>query len=750
MGSDAYNRSGGIGPVTEKELNQLKFNRLCSLLAAATTAGAAAWAAPVTQPAHQNYLWRHVTIIAGGFIPGIEFSPCKPGLMYCRTDMGGLYRWSAVRSRWVPLTDWVGQKDWTYLGGESIAPDPVDPHRVYAAVGMYTGPNMPDGAILRSTNEGRTSKITPMPFRMGGNNDGRSIGERLDIDPWDHSVLYFGSRLNGLWRSQDFGAHWNRVTSFPVKGAQSGGAGIGFVLFGGHKARGHGPSTSLYAGVSQVGRGIYHSSDGGKSWKRIAGQPDNLLPQHGFLTSSGILYVTFANGVGPNGITDGAVWKYDTANGHWTDISPVKPGVNGNSRFGYAGLAVDPSNPNLLVVSTLDRWNPGDNIYRSTNGGKTWSSMRQHARMDATITPYLKWGNPEPSFGWWTGCVAMNPFNPNEVLYGTGATIWGTTQAERAGTREPIKFTVWATGIEETAVICLLSPPQGAHLFSGLGDIGGFKHNDFARSPLHGMCSNPIFNNTTGLDVAWQRPSMVVRVGTGKQGMNGAISMDGGSTWKPFPSQPADTRGGGSVAVSANGSAILWSTYGNAPMVSFDRGASWSYCNGLPPGTEPVADRLNSSIFYALDRRTGAVYISRDGGKSFSSVGTVGANDDKLVASFASAGHLWAASRAGGLFHSTDYGRTFVQIPSVNGAISVACGHHAPGATNPAIFIVGTVDNVDGVFRSDDEGKTWVRISDKAHRYGNCGEALAADPRIFGRVYLGTNGRGIPYGSIAR
>ena len=49
------------------------------------------------------------------------------------------------------------------------------------------------------------------------------------------------------------------------------------------------------------------------------------------------------------------------------------------------------------------------------------------------------------------------------------------------------------------------------------------------------------------------------------------------------------------------------------------------------------------------------------------------------------------------------------------------------------------------MFRSDNGGSAWIRINDDAHQYGNMGEALAGDPRIFGRVYLGTNGRGILY-----
>jgi hypothetical protein len=81
----------------------------------------------------------------------------------------------------------------------------------------------------------------------------------------------------------------------------------------------------------------------------------------------------------------------------------------------------------------------------------------------------------------------------------------------------------------------------------------------------------------------------------------------------------------------------------------------------------------------------------------------------------------------------------------VTSGINVAFGKAAPGATHPAVFLVGTVDGVAGVFRSDNTGTAWVRINDDAHQYGNMGDALAGDPRIYGRVYLGTNGRGILY-----
>ena len=55
------------------------------------------------------------------------------------------------------------------------------------------------------------------------------------------------------------------------------------------------------------------------------------------------------------------------------------------------------------------------------------------------------------------------------------------------------------------------------------------------------------------------------------------------------------------------------------------------------------------------------------------------------------------------------------------------------------------VEGVRGVYRSDDFGGTWTRINDDQHQWGLILQG-AGDPRIYGRVYVGTHGRGVVYG----
>src|SRR5262245_51673496 len=163
----------------------------CALAGSVVLAGATAAAGE--RDARQPYVWHNaVTGGGGGYVPGIVFNSTQPGLAFARTDIGGAYRWDVRTSRWVQLLAGIGPDDWNLSGVESVATDPVNPNRLYLAVGTYTNIfTSQNGAILRSTNQGRTFQRTMLPFKNGGNMPGRSMGERLSIDPNRDSVLYF-------------------------------------------------------------------------------------------------------------------------------------------------------------------------------------------------------------------------------------------------------------------------------------------------------------------------------------------------------------------------------------------------------------------------------------------------------------------------------------------------------------------------------------------------------------------------------
>ena len=282
---------------------------------------------------------------------------------------------------------------------------------------------------MRTADGGRTFQRTDVPFKMGGNEDGRSAGERLAVDPNNDHVLYLGSRNDGLWRSADFGATWAKVRAFPVSG-RTNGIGVIFEIF--DKASGlRGQATPvIYAGVSQDGPGLYRSADSGATWQAVPGQPSGLLPHHGILAADGSLYVTYGNAPGPNGMSGGAVWKYNAKTSAWTDISPQTGG------FGYAGLAVDAQHPQAVMVTTMDRWNPGDTLFRSLNGGKTWNDLGPKTVRDWSLTPYLTFGKQTARLGWWMGALALDPFHPGHALYGTGATIFESQDVVQADARK--------------------------------------------------------------------------------------------------------------------------------------------------------------------------------------------------------------------------------------------------------------------------------------------------------------------------
>jgi len=714
------------------------------------------------------YLWRNVVVGAGGFAPGIVFSPAEPGLAYLRTDMGGAYRWEDEARRWVPLQDHLAEGN--LFGIESVAPDPVNADMVYLAAGMY---RRDPAAILRSADQGASWSVHPVPFRMGGNEDGRGLGERLAVDPHAPATLLFGSRHDGLQRSKDSGASWRRVEAFPWAGlglpeALRGPthAGIGFVLFDPRPGQ-----RRVFAGIADAdAAGVVRSEDGGESWAVVPGGPADLLPVKAALDPAGALHVTYANGVGPNGITRGAVWRL-SAEGEWSDITPDKRADAPEG--GYMGVAVDRTRPGHLLVTTMDRWEPGDTIWRSTDGGRSWEDLRERSERDVSASPFLKQGEEQAEFGHWTAGLALDPFDGRRAAYTTGATVYVTDDITASG---PISWRPWVRGIEQTAIISLLSPLAGAPLVSGFGDIAGFVHEDLERSPEH-MHLNPHLTNNNNLDYAGLAPNVLVRSGNRHANQPAdallAWSEDGGLSWHPLratvPGRPAeDLEPQAHIVAGADGRTFAVST--PTPLVSHDRGGIWVPISGLPERGRPVADKADPRRFYALDLDAGRFLASEDGGRSFAASAVSGLPADlsparprsretpyPLIAEPGRAGALWL-NLGPDLYRTEDGGRSWRRTGKAVRADLFTLGAPAPGSATPTLFVAGEHRSgrggehggehggVRGLFRSTDGGARWTRIDDDAHLWGHRYRVIEGDPRRFGRLYVGTDGRGILYG----
>lgn len=720
--------------------------------------------------ADEAYTWRNVAIGGGGFVTGVEFHPTERGLAYARTDVGGAYRWDEAAARWTPLLDGLGQPEWNWQGVESLAIDPTDANRVYLAVGTYTlpVPEVSNGAIFRSSDRGKTWAFAQLPFKLGANESGRGSGERLMVDPNFPSLIYFGTRRDGVWQSKDRGETWERVPGWPnipdesIKYKQDPGlrynplaqaVGVLWVRVDRSTGKAGQPTPVVYAAISRTGESIFRSTDAGKTWSPVPNQPTAFRPTNAVLAPDGTLYLTYADEPGPSRMRDGAVWKFEPKSGAWTELTPEKPSAPDHT-FGYAGVCVDPSDPNTVLVTTWNRRETLDEIFRSADGGKTWAPLMATATWDHSSAPYT-----ETMKHHWMSDPEIDPFNRDRIVFNTGYGLWASTNATQAGSTQPAHWVFFNNGLEETVPLALISPPGGAHLISGVGDIDGFVHDDFAVSPPSGRFSTPGYKNTEWLDYAAAKPATIVRTGTTYQDdrILAAISDDNGRTWAALASEPPhpnDTHKftTGPIAISADGKIIAWTPKGSAPFFTSDRGREWREAP-LPPNVRVVADRVENETFYTYNSLQGTLHVSTDGGRSFAKTQSSLALPPRRYGHFdygnltvvpGCAGEFWLATGTQ-LYRFTKQGRQKYEFPDFSDAVAVGFGKAAPGAEHPAVFVVGKYNGRYGIYRTDDAGGSWLRITDDAHQFGSASH-VTGDPRIFGRVYFCTGGRGIVYG----
>jgi len=695
-----------------------------------------------------SYGWRQVPLAGMGFVTGAAAG--LDGTVYVRTDVSGIFRWERDKNTWTALQS--GLPEGQNCESLAVAPN--------GDVLTASGGSNPGHLYRLSKRNGAWSKAE-LPVAMNGNGPRRRAGERLAIDPNggpDGQIVYFGSRSDGLWRSADGGKNWRAAAGVP---AGAPGYGIVFVAFDPSSGDAERPSSTLYVGVTDGG--IYRSDDGGVGWDRVdpgASGPQGLDPIRGQVDAQGRLWVTFIqDNASQQRVDGGGLWRL--SGDSWTNLTP--PGL----RAGLNGLSVDPSNPERALVSAFDL--SPDAVKRTEDGGATWFDV---PLSDVTVPGW--W--PDWHLFSWVGNVLLNSAEGQEAWVTSGFGVYRTDDVE---TLQP-QWRADMRGLEEICVYHLRSPPRGAPLLAGTADMFGFRIVDPLQTPSSKILPDG-FGFGTSVDYFEGDPNIVAIVGSDQKGAtpHGLISRDNGQSWQqmanPNPGKSFKGVWDGNIAISADSADnLVWVPNNSAGVeggngaigayFSKDGGKSWGLSSGLPRHIHPLeqhwfgaevlaADRVAPGTFYVLQSNHGqrGLYRSTNGGESFELMNGTSTYAWSYTAGIraipGSQGQVWIfyGRQDGPLQRTLDGGRTIVDVAGVQKAIRLGLGKPAPGRRNPALYLLGTIDGVSGVFRSDDatatsgnaEDATWVLLSDLTVPVFN-GFALEGDGQSYGRVYMGS------------
>jgi photosystem II stability/assembly factor-like uncharacterized protein len=317
--------------------------------------------------------WRMVGPMRGGRTRAVAGVATQPSVFYVGAVNGGVWKTDDAGRTWRPIFD--GQPTQS-IGAIAVAPS--DPNIVYVASGEgLLRPDLSVGnGIYRSRDGGRT-------WSHLGLTEGQQIPD-LAVDPRDPSRLfaavlghpYGPNPERGIYRSLDAGATWQRVL---YKDADTGGSMVAIdpvhpeIVYAGLWQARLGPWEDKNE-FNGTGGGLFKSSDGGNTWKRLTnGLPANLSQINIAIAPSAPQRLYASVGTSEPGTYSSAaglgLFRSDDSGETWTRITTdPRPAL----RIGGGDLAVvrvDPTNADVVYSASIV-------TMKSTDGGKSWQPLR--------------------------------------------------------------------------------------------------------------------------------------------------------------------------------------------------------------------------------------------------------------------------------------------------------------------------------------------------------------------------------------
>ena len=305
--------------------------------------------------------WRQIGPFRGGRALTIEGVPGEPDTFYFGAVAGGVWKTIDGGGNWTPLFD---KQPISSIGAIAVAPS--DHNVIYAGTGeaAIRGNTTYGSGVFKSVDGGKT-------WENVGLKDSRQIGAVI-VDPRNENVVLvaalghaFGPNTErGIFRTSDGGKTWTKVLS---KDENTGGIDAVFDP--------HNPNivfASLWQARRQPwffssggpGSGLYRSEDNGVTWKRLEsnGLPEGILGKIGIAVSgadSNRVYAIIE-------AKEGGLYRSDDAGQHWTR-------VNDDGRFRqrawyFSKVYADPKSADTVYLL-----NTG--LFRSVDGGKTFNLL---------------------------------------------------------------------------------------------------------------------------------------------------------------------------------------------------------------------------------------------------------------------------------------------------------------------------------------------------------------------------------------
>ncbi len=746
-------------------------------------------------------VWDSVKIGGAGFVSGIVTGQKE---MYLRTDVGGAYKYNYDTNKWEQIFAFLNEADRGLLSVKGIAIDPTDDNTAYFLCGCAYFSDART-VIFKTTDGGKTftqSDVTEH-IQIHGNGDGRECIEPIAIDPDNPDTIYAGGDVtagkSALIKSTDGGKTWNPVMGYDDLGLFS--TELKYPMWTEHMVRG----TENKEYNQQNGIGCIFIEDGkvyvgtsvtGQANIHVASVKDDKfevltedLPTANYPCSitndgQGNLFFTYIAGLAFSGSAGGA-YKYNIKSGEVKKLSVTDNAVG--------MIEVDKNDPNKMVARTCGVWSDqwfekewtdgsiawGDHFFRSTDGGETWQDITPGQGEtiydeNGSHKDFVSLPMDTNGYDWiygkachWGSGILIDPRNSDRILMTSGNGVYA---CDNVWDEKDIQFYFQPDGVEEVVALDFVSVPDGEN-YSAIGDYDGFIHTDITQNPQQ---YKPNMGSTSAIAYCPANPDVMVRVSEhGSDNGNGYYSTDAGKTWTKM-----DISSGGKVAITQleNGKYRVIKANGSSGQISYtdDFGETWKESTGLDGSktTYPLVDLNNPAVVYGsgikhndywastpgkteptFEESHYSFYISTDYGATFkeTAVSKYDMCDHTGDLAYVAEDTVAMAVGFNGLYIITDGGSN---IEKTDVAYCKTIGYGAPekeGGVN-TLFMYGkpTWEDVEGIYRSTDGGKSWDCINtDKLYGGTGNGNFLVGDMDEFGTVFMSTVGAGIVCGRLS-